>query len=202
MADNLKGSSNAAPGTALLLIDVINDLEFDGGENLWKHAKAMVEPLRKLRERARRAKVPIIYANDNFGRWHSDFEATIRHAVDRRCRGKEIAEPLLPDQDDYFVLKPQLSAFHGTPLEMLLDSLQSDHLILTGLAGNLCVMVTAHDAHMRGYKVSVPRDCMASETDRSHEMTLHQMSVLKIETPLGEDVQFHSLRHRDQGEQK
>ena len=93
-----------------------------------------------------------------------------------------------PDAEDYFVLKPMHSGFHGTPLAMLLQSLEVHHLILTGLAGNLCVLFTAHDAHMRGYQITVPRDCMASESRTAHELTLHQLGVLGIETPESDQI--------------
>ncbi|NVL67948.1 isochorismatase family protein, partial [Escherichia coli] len=64
---------------ALLLIDVINDLEFDGGERLLRRALPMARKLAALVERARKAHVPIVYVNDNFGRWRSDFRAQVQH---------------------------------------------------------------------------------------------------------------------------
>ena len=60
-------------GTALLLIDVINDLAFDGSEALVAQAESMAAPPRALKRRATAAGVPAIYINDNFGQWRSDF---------------------------------------------------------------------------------------------------------------------------------
>jgi nicotinamidase-related amidase len=61
----------------LLLIDVINDLSFPEADELLRFALPMAERLRALKRRARRAGVPAIYVNDNFGRWRSDFAALI-----------------------------------------------------------------------------------------------------------------------------
>src|SRR5436305_9486166 len=70
---NLHGNAPDTHPVALLLIDVINDLEFDGGEKLLAPALAAARRIAALSARARRAGVPVIYANDNFGRWRSDF---------------------------------------------------------------------------------------------------------------------------------
>lgn len=190
MADNLAGDRHPPGNRALLLIDVINDMEFDGGEDLIRFAAPMAQRLAVLRDRAKQAGVPVIYVNDNFGNWRSDFAATVRHVCERDCRGKEAACLLRPEEEDYFVLKPMHSGFHGTPLAMLLQSLGVKHLILTGIAGNLCVLFTAHDAHMQSYRITVPRDCMASETEIAHQLTLHQLGVLGIETPESGELDF------------
>lgn len=47
---------------ALLLIDVINDLEFDGGEKLLPRALPMARKLAALVKRARLAHVPVVYS--------------------------------------------------------------------------------------------------------------------------------------------
>lgn len=88
--------------------------------------------------------------------------------------GKRIAERLKPAPDDYFVLKPKHSGFYSTTLDVLLDELRIDTLILTGIAGNICVLFTANDAHMREYKVIIPRDCIASNTKEDNKYVLNQ----------------------------
>jgi nicotinamidase-related amidase len=72
---NADEASVAVPvaGTALLLIDVINDLAFDGSDALVAQAESMAAPLARLKRRATAAGVPTIYINDNFGQWRSDF---------------------------------------------------------------------------------------------------------------------------------
>src|SRR5689334_16706769 len=134
--DDLHGNVPDESAVALILIDVINDLEFPGGEKLLDHALPMAERLAALKQRARAAGVPVIYVNDNFGRWRSDLAALMRHALDQDVRGKPLVERLKPDPNDYVVLKPKHSGFFSTTLDTLLEYLKARTLILTGVAGN------------------------------------------------------------------
>jgi nicotinamidase-related amidase len=179
---------------ALLLVDVINDLEFDGGEDLLRHAAPAMKRLAVLVRRARRAGVPVIYANDNFGHWRSDFRAIVRHCLDEDVRGRPIAEMLAPAELDYFVLKPKHSAFFSTALETLLRSLGARTLILSGLAGDICVLFTAHDAHMREYELFVPSDCLASESAASNRWALeHMRRCMRVDTRASPRIDLRRL---------
>ncbi|MFC4729009.1 cysteine hydrolase family protein [Coralloluteibacterium thermophilus] len=155
--------STAPLRTALVVIDMISDYDFPRGEALARRALPAARAIARLKARLGRQGVPTIYANDNYGRWRSDFRQTIEAAA-ASPHGAPIVEMLRPGPEDYFVLKPRHSAFFGSPLDMLLEDLDAKRLILTGVAGDRCVMATAADAHMRRYTVFVPRDCMASET--------------------------------------
>ena len=87
-------------------------------------------------------------------------------------RGKEIAEQLRPSKDDYYVLKPQRSAFYETPLAVLLASMKVSNLVLAGFTTDICVLFSAHDAYMRGFRVFVPSDCSAAADMKHHEQAL------------------------------
>lgn len=160
---------------ALLIIDVINDMEFEEGKQLLKQALPMARRLAALKQRAIAAGVPIIYVNDNFGHWRSDLKKQISHCLMDGVRGEPIARLLVPDHSDYFVLKPKSSAFFGTTLHTLLQYLGVKTLILTGLAADVCILFTAHDAHLRDYEIIVPSDCVASNTLRETRMALENM---------------------------
>jgi nicotinamidase-related amidase len=164
--------------TALLLIDVINDFDFEGSENLLRHAIPAARKIARLKKRLRAADVPVIYVNDNFGRWQSDFRDQIERCVSPDCKGREVAGLLLPDARDYFVLKPKHSAFYSTSLEVLLGFLGIETLILAGLAGDICVLYTANDAYMRDYRLIVPSDCIASESAADNRRALDHMKRL------------------------
>ncbi len=97
--------------TALLLIDVINDFEFPRGEELFAQALPIAPRIAELKRRARAAGIPAVYVNDNFGRWQSNFEQIVRHCLEDNVRGRPFVEQLMPDERDYFVLKPKHSAF-------------------------------------------------------------------------------------------
>ena len=168
---------------ALLLIDVINDLEWEDGEKIEPFAREMSRHLAELKARAKTLDIPIIYVNDNFGQWRSDFQSLVDHLLNDGVRGEFLARELHPQKDDYFVLKPKHSGFYSTSLNVLLEYLGAKTLILTGLAGNICVLFTANDAYIRDYKVVVPADCLASNTPEENQNALDVMShVLKADT--------------------
>lgn len=183
---------------ALLLIDWINDLEFDGGDRILPQAVAAAKATAALRRRAKQAGVPVVYCNDNFGKWRSDFRATLDHVLKHGVRGRPLAELLAPDEHDYFVLKPKHSGFHSTSLDVLLDYLGVRTLILTGLAGNFCVTFTAYDAYMREFALLVPGDCVASEeeTDNRHALE-HMAKVCKAGTGPSSGIDFSKFCTED-----
>lgn len=169
---DLHGFVPDASPAALLLIDWINDLGFDGGRKLLKSAVRAADRVAVLKRRAREAGIPVIYANDNFGRWRSNFEDVVRHCLEDDAIGRPLAERLTPGPDDYFVLKPKHSAFFSTTLDVLLRYLQVERLILTGITGDMCLLITAIDAHMRDFEIYAPRDCTASMTPAQSRMAL------------------------------
>jgi nicotinamidase-related amidase len=194
-SNDLHGNAPDSCPVALLLIDWINDLEFAGGDKLLPQALGAAKATAALRTRAKRAGVPVVYCNDNFGRWRSDFRSLLEHVLHDDVRGKPIAELLEPDDDDYFVLKPKHSGFHSTTLEVLLAHLGASTLILTGVAGNFCVLFTAHDAYMRNFHLVVPRDCLASEEEADNRHALeHMAKTCKADTGPSAGIDFGKLR--------
>lgn len=176
--EDLHGNVPDEANAALLLIDVINDFEFEGGEALFEHALPMARRIADLKKRAKQAGIPVIYINDNFGKWQSDFQKLINHCLKDDVRGKPIAELLKPDEDDYFVLKPKHSAFFSTTLDTLLNYLKVCTLIICGVAGNICILFTAGDAFMRDFHLVIPGDCVASIDQEENRRALQQMKVV------------------------
>ena len=125
---DLHGSAPDKHRFALLLIDVINDFDFPEADQLLKHARPMARILLRLKRRAQKAGVPVIYVNDNFGQWKSDFRRTVDHCV-MQGRGRDVVKLLRPEESDYFVLKPKHSGFFSTTLETLLRYLETQTLI-------------------------------------------------------------------------
>jgi nicotinamidase-related amidase len=182
-------------GTALLLIDVINDLAFDGSEALVAQAESMAIRLAALKRRASAAGVPAIYINDNFGQWRSDFLQTVAHCTSRSSPGRLVSTRLRPTMRDYFVLKPKHSGFYDTTLESLLGNLRIRRVILTGIAGNICVLFTANDAYMRDLKIFAPADCIVSNTAADNDHALRQIAtVLKGNVATSAQLHFHGKR--------
>ncbi len=180
--------------TALLLIDVINDLDFHGSEAMLPAVIEAAERIRTLKQRAREAGVPVIYVNDNFGYWRSDFREIARWIKEEGKHGRDLVERLHPDQDDYFVLKPRHSAFYNTTLETLLRHLKTRRLILTGFSGHVCILMSASDAYIREFDLFVPRDCTASPTLEQNERALAYMTeVFNVDTRASEDLDLDCL---------
>jgi len=176
---------------ALLLIDVINDFDFPNGEALLRNALPVADRIARLKERARAAGVPMIYVNDNFGKWKSDFRQQVRHCLRPESIGRPVTEKLRPGKDEYFVLKPKHSGFFSTSLDVLLESLSVKELILTGFSSEICVLYTANDAYMRGFKILVPSDCVAAETKRATLAALDQIRrCLKGDTKRSDRIKF------------
>jgi len=190
-AENLHGSAPDTHNTALLLIDVINALDFPEADELLPHALAAARRIAALRERARKAGIPCVYVNDNFGRWRSDFREVVKACSAQGVRGRPLVDLLRPAEDDYFVLKPKHSGFFSSSLELLLEKLGSRELVLAGFAGNICVLFTANDAYMRDFKLYVPQDCCASNSPHDNEHALRQMRLLlKARTEPSELLRF------------
>jgi nicotinamidase-related amidase len=199
--EDLHGNVPDTSDVALLLIDVINDLDFNGGEELLRHALPMARKLAELKRRAKQSGVPVIYVNDNFGKWQSDFKKILEHCLEEGARGRPVAELLRPEEDDYFVLKPKHSGFFSTTLDILLDYLEAKTLVLTGLTGDICVLFTAHDAYMRDFHLVIPSDCVASNDPRENEYTLRKMErLLDADTRPSTGVDFEGLKRRPRRE--
>ena len=161
----------------VLLVDVINHMRFPGGEELAKEAAPTAASLVALRHAARRARVPVVYANDNFGDWTATSSEVVRECSRRGNPGASFTRKVRPTRGDCFVLKARNSAFYCTSLEPLLESFGAKTLVLAGLTADNCVLFTAHDAYLRGYRVIVARDAVASQNAESTERALEQMKT-------------------------
>jgi nicotinamidase-related amidase len=183
-ADRQRGDESAPHRSkiALLIIDMISDFEFDGGQALFRHALPAARSILRMKERARAARIPTIYVNDNFGQWRSDFRHLVQRCLGAGVRGTPIAQLLEPSDQDYFVLKPANSGFYSTPLRTLLQLIGAQTLILTGVASDRCVLFTAADAYVRNYRLVVPRDCVAAARASDNEVAINYFrTVLKAD---------------------
>jgi nicotinamidase-related amidase len=167
----------------LLVIDMINEFNFDGAARLMPAIERTARHIAAVKRRLKQAGCPVVYVNDNFGKWQSDFRKLVTRCLDEQCRGNQVARTLAPASDDYSVLKPKHSGFYATPLELLLRALQVDGVIITGIAGDNCVLFTAADAYMREFSIAVPADCVVSlDEDRNRSALEHMRASLKADT--------------------
>ena len=114
-----------------------------------------------------------------------DIEAEINRLVEdeHRLERAHVGLPRRPEEEDYFVPKPRHSGFFSTTLETLLRYLGSRTLIITGIAGNSCVLFAANDAYMRDYHLMIPSDCTVSNTaEENREALVLMRKFLKADT--------------------
>ncbi|MER6789824.1 isochorismatase family cysteine hydrolase [Streptomyces sp. NPDC000658] len=145
--------------TALIVIDMINTYDHPDADLLLPSARRVVPVAAGLLDRARRADVPVVYVNDNFGQWRSHHGELLDTAL--AGPNADLVDPLRPDEASLFVVKARHSVFFETPLSYLLDQEDVGHLVLCGQVTEQCVLYSALDAHIRHFDVTVPRDAVA-----------------------------------------
>jgi len=160
---------------ALLLLDVLNDLDFPGNSALVKAAPLLAANISSLKSNCKHAGIPTIYVNDNHGKWRSDLQAVLSNCLRPGSLGRHMVEKIVPEPSDYVVLKPKHSIFYATPLETLLSYLKTKTVILTGLTTNACVLTSAGEIFVRDLKLYVPSDCVAAQDKRDHRNALQLM---------------------------
>jgi nicotinamidase-related amidase len=178
------GDRPAQHSHALIILDLISDFSFPGGDRLVGPARRAAVQIAHLRDRAKRYGVPCIYVNDNCGHWNTDRDELVRRCQGLNTTAAEIATVLEPSPDDFFILKPRHSGFFATPLHTLLNQRSVHTLVLTGVTTHQCVLFTAMDAYMRDFDLIVPKDCVASDStaNTNHALALLAAS-LKARTP-------------------
>jgi nicotinamidase-related amidase len=169
--------------TALIILDLVSDFDFEGGDKVARAALPVARRIARLKARAKAAGIPAIYVNDGIGRWRSDFPGLVRHCGRDGSRGAPIVKTIAPEADDYCVLKPKHSGFYATALETLLELVGAKRLILTGVSSHQCVLFTANDAYVRDLELSIPRDCVSARTPRDTRLALEYFTRV-----LGADI--------------
>lgn len=189
--DRTRAGAHSRKSTGLVIIDMISSWDFPDADKLLPGVQGIVDNISALKSRCRRAGVPVIYANDNRGRWRSNFPELVQRSIEAGGASAAITRALLPAQDDYFVLKPSQSAFFATPLELLLRHLKMRRIMVVGVASDQCVLSTALDARMRSLDVTIPRDCVASQTQARQAAVLKQFEeVHRLATPPSARIRF------------
>ena len=161
---------------ALLILDMISLFDFEGGKALARNATSIAGNIEAMRKGFARRGLPVIFVNDNFLDWNREFTELVALCAHPARRGCAVARLLTPSASDYYILKPKHSAFLCTALPAILADLRVQELVITGVATDSCVLMTAQDAHMRDYRVRVPRDCVAAQTHPRSERALKLMA--------------------------
>jgi len=175
--EDLHGNAPDSCPVVLLLVDVLNDVDFPGNSRLLKSINSLGKNISALKKRCKEAGIPVIYVNDNRGKWRSDYSAVLSHCLRPDSPGCPMVGQLIPEASDYIVLKPKHSAFYATPLDTLFSYLKAKTVILAGLITNACILSTASELYVRDLDVYVPSDCVAAPIKQAHRYGLEVMKI-------------------------
>jgi nicotinamidase-related amidase len=143
----------------LLVVDMLNPYDHEDADRLAASAGAIVPQVAALVERARGADIPVIWVNDNYGDWNTSGGELARRALGGKR--PDLVEPVLPTDDDPFVLKTRHSVFFSTPLEYMLETMSIGRIVLAGQVTEQCILYSAVDGYVGHFEVAVPRDGVA-----------------------------------------
>lgn len=160
--------------SALLIADMIFDFVDPQGKLYVPGIEVIVPVNAALIAKARDLGIPVIYVNDSHDPDDEEFEQWGPHAI-AGTPGTDVVSELAPEEGDYVLDKKRYSAFYGTELDELLKKLVVEHLVITGTVTNICVMVSAIEALMRGYRVTVPSKAVHALSDEDQRMALDQI---------------------------
>ncbi len=163
--------------TALVVIDMQNDLVQRGGSLLVPDAAATIPAIRRLLELARASRMRVVYSQDTHRQGDPEWEIWPEH-----CRegswGWEIVAELAPGVDDTVLRKARYDAFYGTQLDDILRLWGVDTLVICGTGANTGVHYTAASAALRWYAVVIPRDAISALEPFDLEASLRQTAFV------------------------
>lgn len=155
--------------TAVLVIDMIKDFVTGKFEN--KRAQEIIPNIQEVLKSARSSDKPVIYVSDTHPEGDREFSIWGSHAL-AESEGSEIVPQLNPKESDYTLKKTKYSAFYDTELEALLEKLNVDKIVLTGVLTHICIQHTAADAFFRSYDVIVPKECVEDLSGEENKSAL------------------------------
>jgi nicotinamidase-related amidase len=151
---------------ALIVDDILQDFVY--GKLKSEKARAIIPNTKLLITTARRAKVPVIYVCDAHLSSDPEIKLWGPHAM-KGTAGARVVHELKPTASDYVLEKRVYSSFHDTGLDLLLRDLKVDNVVIVGLYTDICVRHSAADAFYRGYKITIPKDCVESLAGANNE---------------------------------
>jgi len=152
--------------SALLIVDVISDFEFEDGDALFKNARNAIKNIKHLKKSFVADGMPVLFVNDSDEGRIESVDELIQHTKASK-KGREMIEEVEPESEN-IILKPQRSGFFGTDLGDRLNREKIECITVVGWTTDICVLFTAHDAFMRKLKVSVPSDCTTAVLPSYH----------------------------------
>ncbi len=145
----------------------------------------MVSNIKKCIESAHSRNIPVIFIRTEHNAIVDSTAWIYRHRKNTsynpnttKCKtgtwGADFYE-IAPQEQDIVITKNKYSAFAGTNLHMILQSLKRDSLIFTGLETNVCVESTLRDAISYDYHVTLVEDGTSAPSVEEHESAVRNV---------------------------
>lgn len=160
---------------AIIVDDILE--EFVYGKISSPRARNIIGPTKKLLEKARKAKIPVIYVSDAHLPSDPEIKVWGPHAM-KGTKGAQVVKNLSPQKSDYAFEKRVYSSFQGTGLELLLHDLGVDTVTIVGLLTEICVRHSAADAFMFGFKIKIPQDCVEALSEKAQREGLEYLKSM------------------------
>lgn len=174
--------------TAVITLDIINDICHPDGELAHHVARIqqnnIIENINKVLVCGREREVLVIHVRLGFRENYQDGSmvsplfktAKSNQRLKISSWGSQFCDILDRDDHDVEIIKHRVSAFYGTDLDLILRANKIAKLVLTGVATNNAVELTAREAHDRDYFVTVVSDATETANDAEKNASLHFLS--------------------------
>lgn len=185
LASNYKGVFDGRIGfgkrPALLIVDFINAYVTEGAPLFAPDVVTAVDETIPLLSLAREKQIPVLYTKVLYNKNFRDGGIFIQKVpvLKTMVEGEPLAEivpQLTPVESDIIIVKQYASAFFGTSLAATLTSLGVDTILLTGCSTSGCIRASAVDGMQYGFRVIVPRECVADRHPSPHEANLFDIN--------------------------
>lgn len=160
--------------TALIVIDMLYDFADPKGLVYYPQNEEILPRIKKVIDKCREEGKLIIFIADSHreGKYDSELEGVRLHCI-HGTGGDEVMPSLGYDKDkDFLIKKRRYSSFFQTDLDLVLREHKIENVIICGTKTNCCIRSTVHDAYFLNYKVYVPRECVATNSDVVNEVHL------------------------------
>jgi nicotinamidase-related amidase len=181
--------SNLCNQKALLAIDFINEIVHVKGKLSGKgysqfiEKHSTLEKVKQLFSIVRNQNIPLIHVRVGFSSRYQEHPqqsplfgtAAQFNALQLETWATEFHQQASPISGEIVLTKHRVSAFYGTPLDLILRNKGVQNLLICGVATDLAVQSAVRDAHDRDYMVTVISDCCGAANEDDHEQSLRTM---------------------------
>jgi nicotinamidase-related amidase len=173
--------------TALLIIDMHNDIAHPDGRAFVPDAAHKAPVIGMLLEAFREAKQPVVHVVRSYREdtWDVErfrvpyFQAGRGWAMEGSW-GVQILDRLTPQDGEPVVVKQRFSSFFQTELDLLLRRAQVTKVVVTGVNLPNCPRTTMYDAISLDYDVVAPTDALAAANEETRQANFTDLASVGV----------------------